>query len=62
MAGVDLPTVQAFMGHKTIAMTMRYTHLVPGHKRIAMTVFDRVQDKAPSIFPTGMQNVDRRAV
>jgi hypothetical protein len=62
MVGVDLPTVQAFMGHKTIAMTMRYTHLVPGPKRIAMTVLDCVQDKAPSIFPTGMQNVDRRAV
>ena len=30
MAGVDLPTVQAFMGHKTIAMTMRYDDLAPG--------------------------------
>jgi site-specific recombinase XerD len=32
MAGVDLRTVQELMGHKTIAMTCRYTHLAPDHK------------------------------
>ena len=32
MAGVDLPTVQALMGHKTIEMTLRYSHLSPGHQ------------------------------
>jgi len=53
MAGVDLPTVQALMGHKTIAMTMRYTHLAPGHKRTAIAVLDRVQEKVPAIFTTG---------
>ena len=31
MAGVDLRTVQELMGHKTIAMTVRYSHLVPKH-------------------------------
>jgi integrase len=31
MAGVDLPTVQKWMGHKHITMTMRYSHLAPGH-------------------------------
>ncbi|MCK4418022.1 MAG: site-specific integrase [Candidatus Latescibacteria bacterium] len=29
MAGVDLRTVQALMGHKTVQMTMRYSHLAP---------------------------------
>ena len=31
MAGVDLRTVQELMGHKTIAMTVRYSHLSPAH-------------------------------
>ena len=31
MAGVDLRTVQELMGHKTIAMTVRYSHLAPSH-------------------------------
>jgi integrase len=35
MKGVDLFTVQYLMGHKTIAMTQRYSHLCPDHKRQA---------------------------
>ena len=31
MAGVDISTVQALMGHETLAMTARYAHLSPGH-------------------------------
>ncbi len=31
MAGVDLRTVQQLMGHKTITMTLRYSHLSPAH-------------------------------
>ena len=30
MAGADLKSVQELMGHKTIAMTMKYAHLSPG--------------------------------
>jgi len=41
MAGVDLPTVQQLMGHKSIAMTMRYAHLSPDHKRAAMELLER---------------------
>ena len=29
--GVDLPTVQKFSGHKTLAMVLRYTHLSDEH-------------------------------
>jgi site-specific recombinase XerD len=36
MAGVNLKAVQAIMGHKTIAMTMRYAHLAPNHLESAM--------------------------
>src|SRR5439155_17839464 len=31
MRGVDIRSVQELMGHKTITMTLRYSHLSPGH-------------------------------
>ena len=36
MMGTPLPAVQALMGHSTIAMTMRYTHLAPATLRAAI--------------------------
>ena len=51
MAGVDLRTVQELMGHKTIDMTMRYSHLSPDHKRAAMeTLEQRFADRSPATF------------
>jgi integrase len=32
MAGVDIRTVQELMGHKTIQVTLRYSHLAPRHQ------------------------------
>ncbi len=37
MAGVDLVTVKELLGHKTINMTNRYTHLAQEHKALAVT-------------------------
>lgn len=36
MAGVDIRTVQELMGHKGIAMTVRYSHLAPTHTLAAV--------------------------
>jgi integrase len=41
MAGVDLRTVQELMGHKTLAMTLRYAHLSPAHQRDAVQRLNR---------------------
>ena len=51
MEGVDIRTVQELMGHKTIAMTLRYSHLSPDHKRRAIEALDRrVSEKSPINF------------
>jgi integrase len=52
MAGVDLPTVQALLGHKTIAMILRYTHLSSDHKQRAVEKLEQFDDKVPAKFPT----------
>ena len=40
MAGVDLRTVQELMGHKTIVMTVRYSHLAAKHTLAAVERLD----------------------
>jgi site-specific recombinase XerD len=40
MAGVDIRTVQELLGHKTIAMTVRYSHLAPKHTLAAVERLD----------------------
>jgi len=41
MLGVDLKTVQELLGHKSIEMTLRYSHLSPDHKNKAVDVLGR---------------------
>jgi integrase len=52
MAGVNLATVKELMGHKHITMTLRYTHLAPGHMRSAIAALDRIGEKVPANFTT----------
>ena len=40
MSGVDLYTVQRLMGHSTIAMTERYSHLAPDYLKKAVKTFE----------------------
>ena len=51
MSGVDLPTVQALMGHKDISMTLRYTHLSSDHKQRAVRALESFAEKSPQFSP-----------
>lgn len=42
MEGVDLATVKELLGHKSLTMTLRYSHLAPGHKTKAVNILDKV--------------------
>jgi len=55
MAGVDLPTVKELLGHKGIAMTLRYTHLSTDHKQRAVQALEQFGEKVPAIFTTGRE-------
>ncbi len=44
MNGVDLITVKELLGHKSIEMTMRYSHPSPDHKRKAVESLSMVEN------------------
>ena len=44
MAGVDLATVKELLGHKSLDMTMRYSHLSPWHKEQAVARLENQMD------------------
>jgi integrase len=58
MAGVDLTTVKELLGHKSLAMTLRYSHLAPAHKVNALAVLDGALNRQPTIqklYKTGCE-------
>jgi len=44
MAGVDLTTVSRLLGHKSLTMTLRYSHLAPSHMVKAVAVLENGYD------------------
>lgn len=40
MAGIDLTTVSRLLGHKSLTMTLRYSHLAPSHMTKALEILD----------------------
>lgn len=55
MAGVDIRTVAELLGHRTLAMTMRYAHLTPAHQA------DAVERLATAAVQSGRQTATRTA-
>jgi site-specific recombinase XerD len=40
MAGVDITTVSKLLGHKSLTMTLRYSHLAPNHLQNAVNMLN----------------------
>jgi integrase len=47
MSGVNLPTVQALIGHEDISRTLRYTHLSSDHKQRAGHILESFAENPP---------------
>jgi len=45
--GVELNDVRELLGHKNMAMTLRYAHLSPRHKTRIINILDRVMSQNP---------------
>jgi integrase len=58
MAGVDIRTVQELLGHKTIGMTVRYSHLAPKHTLAAVERLD-VATETPTDTTTDTRVFER---
>ena len=41
MAGVDITTVRDILRHKSIEMTLRYSHLAPAHRKAAVAALEQ---------------------
>jgi site-specific recombinase XerD len=48
MAGVNITSVKELLGHKTLAMTLRYAHLAPDFQRDAINRLDNYMDTGQS--------------
>ena len=59
MAGVDLRTVQELMGHKSIQMTVRYSHLTPKHTLAAVEKLAGAATAVPTDTKTSTEQTDR---
>ncbi|MDI6642183.1 MAG: site-specific integrase [Elusimicrobiota bacterium] len=44
MAGVDIYTVKELAGHRSVEMTIRYSHLAPNQKKVAVEILSSWMD------------------
>lgn len=56
MASIDLSTVRELLEHKSLEMTLRYSHLSPNHKKRAVDVLSKQMDTIWSQMPAGEMN------
>jgi site-specific recombinase XerD len=59
MAGVDLRTAQELMGHKSISMTVRYSHLTPKHTLAAVERLTGASSQHPTDTKTSTEAVEQ---
>ena len=52
MSGIDLMTIKELLGHKTIKMTLRYSHLSQNHKAAAVEVLGEKMDNIWTLTQT----------
>jgi hypothetical protein len=58
MAGVDIRTVQELLGHNTIGMTVRYSHLAPKYTLAALVRLG-VPTEPPTDTTTDTKGLDQ---
>ena len=58
MNGVDLLAIKELLGHRTLAMTLRYAHLTQGHLQKAVAVLDRPLQSALQSGGRGVEEAE----
>jgi hypothetical protein len=53
MAGVDLRTIAELLGHRTLQMVMRYSHLAPEHQASAVDRLVKSENQRDTKSDTG---------
>lgn len=59
MAGVDITTVSRLLGHKSLTMTLRYSHLAPSHMAKALDILDSTLNDKPTAQKLHILGVSR---